>query len=301
MHKLEIHTTEKGLSRLNFINQDHLIKAGYHKVDAKILSDEHGANSSDIKIEAFVSQLPEDLIALLESDSLISQFSITECAQTYLFEELIPDETEEEYEPNVSESVSEPSLQYALPATSEETDVEVKELPTGKLKLTLQSTNTTYFLCKVIGVLAQHDIPLEKAQTFPQSDHITGTFVIPRINAEQLSHLKREISQELTVIAMGNCGYKKFSRAAISPEELQISLDTSGSMACLKIKCNQNDILSRFTILEAISLFDQEVTISRLGGLGKKIEDTYYIKPVKDIFISEDLLNQITKHITGNK
>lgn len=270
MHKLEIHTTEKGLSRLNFINRDHLIQAGYHKVDARILSEEQRADAADIKIEAFMSRMPDDLIALLESDRLIYQFSLTECTATYLFEALIPDEDKDaqlEAESAPAVGISQVSEQHV---STEVIDIEVKDLPSGKLKLTLKTGNTAFFLCKVVGVLAQNDIPLDKAQTFPQSDHITGTFVIPRINTEQLNHIQDEIRQELSIIQMGNCGYKKFSRAPITQDALQMSLDTSGSMASLKVKCDKNDILSRFTILEAIALFNQEITISRIGGLGKK-------------------------------
>ncbi len=297
MHKLEIHTTEEGLARLNLINRSHLVKTGYYRVDSKILSGKYGSSLPDIKIEAFISQLSVDLISLLEADDLIYQYNLTECTQTYLFESLISDAEQEKVPPAMPEI----SPKGHSSIETAPIDIQIKALPSGKLKLTLQSNNTTFFLCKVVGVLAQNDVLLEKAQTFPQSDHIVGIFVIPHINMEQLSYIKDQLSQELAATQMGNCGYKKFSRAAISPEELQISLDTSGSMASLKIRCNHNDIHSRFAILEAISLYDQEITISRLGGLGKKIEDTYYVKPVKDIFITNDIVNQITKHITGNK
>lgn len=299
MHKLEIHTTEEGLARLDFLNWDQFLAAGHHKIEATILSADSSANTADVKIEAFINEVPSDLATILASDNAIFQYNLNQCSQIYLFEATLTEEEDETVAENVQPPFPEPVVATAQPVSASEIDIEVKDLPSGQLKLTLKSGNTTFFLSKVVGVLANSDIPLEKAQTFPQSDHITGTFVIPRINAEQLSYIKGEIGQELALTQMGNCGYKKFSRAAIPPDELKIFLDTSGSMASLKIKCEKNDILSRFTILEAISLYDLEIAISRLGGLGKRIDDVYYVKPIKSTSVTEDLVLQIRKHITG--
>lgn len=296
MHKLEIHTTEEGLSRLNLINQEHLAIAGYHHVDARILN--NSRLSSEIKIEAFMSHLPEDLLALLDSDDLIHQYNLTECSQTYLLDPLAT-----AVDSSTSNNVAVPQDGQSAPhhpdVTGDDITIEIKELPTGKLKMTVKSYSTTFFLSKIVGILANSGIAFEKAQTFPQSQAITGTVVIPRLNSEQLSHIQDEIRQQLSSNSMGNCGYKKFSRAAISPTELKITLDLSGSMAALRVKCDKNDILTRFTILEAISLYDLEITISRLGGLGKKLEDVYYVKNIGSIAVSDDLINQITNHITG--
>lgn len=300
MHKLAIHTNEAGLAKLHFINREHIVEAGYHKVNARILSGDGRGASATIKMDLFLSTLPADVISLLESEESIEQFTLTQCSKTSLFEEMLSEELPEEKVVS-STSAGDDERMANHPSSSHDTEIEVKELPTGKLKLTMKSGQTTYFLVKVIGVLANNDIPLYKAQTFPQSDHIVGTFEIPRINGEHLAYVENEICQELAASTMGSCGYKKFSRAEIPADELHISMGAKGAMPSLKVICEKNDILSRFTILEAISLFDQEITISRMGGLGKKIEDTYYVKPIKGISLSMSIIEQIIQHITGTK
>lgn len=297
MQKLELYYPEKRVAELNFLSEYSDSILAYQKQKQVVdfqspPSDKHEM----VKIESYMKAIPQSLIKELSTLPVVTGLKISRTNEINLKnvaleqgKKALPLQT-----PTEVPEKEQPPQHKEIPSFK----MDVQKIHNGNLRLTIVSDNKKHFLFKMFGVLAQNNIQVISGNTYPHGDVLTGSFVVNRINKEQIQYIQQQLSEAFSSTEMGNGGFKSFVRPELSDSNLELFFDEKGSLPSIKIVAVQNDFLLRYMVQEAFVTFDIEVTVARFGYRGKTIEDQYYIKLTNDSPVNLELVKQIEKYFS---
>ncbi|KJS00384.1 MAG: hypothetical protein VR65_12825 [Desulfobulbaceae bacterium BRH_c16a] len=297
MHKIELHTTAEDLAEFAFLHDIGAeiiggIAIEHYKNSAPVPGSRGGTpspksmNRANMKIEIFTSFLDDNLLQRLATTESVLDVRINSCAPL-----------------NLSESQAEPEKihsgndQPAAVHNSLATTCMVDSFTPGYLRLRVETDKSPYCLQVIFHTLLIHGIEIQNGRKFCQGDTDFITLTIPQTNEKVLRLLQSEITAGLT--PTGHAAKTFTSGHVPGVIGLSLALRGSSSMPSITITAQGPAAAIRAAFHDTLYAFNCDISIGRITGSARKIEDIYYLRGLDRNPITHKHLNLLKQRITG--
>lgn len=294
MHKIEVYTQQKELTRLlgNLPGEANLVGAlDVHFQQRNLRSGENLA--ADTRIEIFTETDPAEVMAQLST--LDAVFDI----QSYPCQPLLTDVKAAEPTPPPSDPAVQPyAVQPHVTRISAPASCRISEVSDNTTRITAQSSVDSLFLHKLFHLIAAREMSLTGGRKYRQGDKDFAilTTTAPVIGSSQ--GLQADITDILE-----NVGSPLHLPTAIhvACDEIAVRLDAGSSLPALIVRAAGDTALIRQSLQALFSRYALDVVIARFTLRENGIEDIYYLKQLGDTAVTEQLARFFEQTLSGGK
>ncbi|WP_136796271.1 hypothetical protein [Desulfosediminicola ganghwensis] len=289
MHKIEVYTQQKELTQLLGNLPDTPCLVGALDVSFRHKGGQDSVNASaDTRVEIFTGENPTELVGKLSALENVVDIQSYPC-QSFLARMPLKEEKNDVHS----------DMEELIPQSSVPANCRVSILSEASIRMTIDSTLNHSFLYKIFHVLAIRDMAITGGRKYRQGnkDFITFTTAPPTVG--NIQRLQDEIKDMLEKGELSESTPPDSSGAVC--DDITITVDASGNLPALIIRATGNVTAARKSLQEIFCRQKLDTVIARFTARENGIEDIYYLKPLSNTGVTEELARSIEGTLLGEK